>query len=113
MRQNLVDIAKRDDMQGEKVIPTNQAAKMLRISYALFDKLMDKASNRGLIRYQARIDDRDSSRPILGFEVPYLEDILEVLGDERGPGKVIFTNQAKQKIERINHKWSKQYKIMR
>lgn len=88
------------------VISTKWAAKFLNISYAAFIKEIDIVSNKGTIRWQACITDQDNSRPILGFEQPYLVDVLKVLGKERQKGKAIFTADIKAKIERINKRWS-------
>jgi hypothetical protein len=113
LEANLIDTAQRIADRGKRVLPTKLARKYLKISQELMDKSLDKEKNQGLIKYQVSVAAENSSRPILAFEVPYLKEILGVIGTKRGPGKVLFTPEAVSRIELINKKWSKQFKEMR
>ena len=50
-----------DLLNHGSVISTKWAAKYLKVSYAAFKKEIDLAKNKGIIRYQGRIDDDDMS----------------------------------------------------
>ena len=94
-----------DLLNHGSVISTKWAAKYLKVSYAAFKKEIDLAKNKGIIRYQGRIDDDDSSHPTLGFDLRYLDEILAVIGKERKQGKPVFPPEVLDKIEKINKRW--------
>lgn len=89
----------------ESVISTKHAATFLNVSYASLMKEIDTKFNAGSIRWQAKISDNDDSRPILGFDVDYLREVLSVLGKDRQKGKPIFTADVKTRLDRINKRW--------
>lgn len=87
------------------VISTKWSAVFLDISYGALVKEINPDDNSGLIKWQAKISDQDNSRPILGFEQPYLVEVKKALGPIRTKGKPLFTSEVRSKIERINKKW--------
>lgn len=93
------------------MLPTKHAAKYLKVSYAILDRLIDKKHNDGIIHFQARIDAPDGDRPTLGFAVGYLNDVLKITGSDRGQGHTVFTPQVVESLEPINKKWDKLYPI--
>lgn len=98
MRINLVN--------NKEVISTKYAARYLKVSYnALIKEIDTTDSNGGDICWQARIADKSSERPILGFDVDYLREVLNVIGNVRQRGKAIFTNDVKEKLKPINKRW--------
>lgn len=94
----------------KSTIPTKAAAKLLKVSYAKLKEHIDFDKNQGVIRYQARIEDEDESRPILGFEVDYLKEVNSILGPDRGPGIRVFTPENIEKLRKFNQNWKNRFK---
>ncbi len=97
---------------GGIVISTKWAAKYLNISYKLLSTNIDKEGNRGRIRYQARVDDEDGSRPILGFDVSYLKEVKKILGSVRKQGMALFTEDVEEQLQKLNKKWEKDVSVL-
>lgn len=105
MGSNLLVMAQQISEGDGSVISTKWAARFLNLSYTAFKQEIDPFQNQGTIKWQARIDDEDNSRPILGFALDYLEGLNKILGKKRIQGKRIFTPEIKARIHILNEQW--------
>lgn len=95
-----------------RVISAIRAADRLGLAQNTFFKELDPRHPEK-IHPQAFIEAEEQGRPAYGFVPEYIDEILKLLPhkEKRSPGKKIFTNEIKLKIEKINQKWDRLYPL--